>query len=321
VNAAVTLLRPLLDFSREEIVQYARDQAVEYRDDQSNRDTDIPRNWVREELLPLLLQFQPALLKVVSRNMELFQADAFFVEQFAAQWLLQQVPEHGKALPGCAPAFSAARPFSKQPVAIQRAVLRLQLLKLGVVPEFELLERLRDNAEMRVTMAGTRQVIRDVEGRVNLVKQSPGQHFNLEEQALDLERRRGQARFAGVCFAWAKVRSPRAKPPLGASQRNCEYFDATRVGQAICLRYWRPGDRFQPIGLARAAKLQDLFVNAKVSREERRRRVVAVAANGEIFWVEGLRIGERFKLDTQTRIRLKWCWNREEERAVERDMS
>jgi hypothetical protein len=38
--------------------------------------------------------------------------------------------------------------------------------------------------------------------------------------------------------------------------------------------------------------------------------VVAEARNGEIFWVEGLRIGERFKLDKGTRRALKWCWRR-----------
>jgi hypothetical protein len=51
-----------------------------------------------------------------------------------------------------------------------------------------------------------------------------------------------------------------------------------------------------------------LFTNAKAPAAARRHRVVAVAASGEIFWVEGLRLGENFKLRPQTRRRLIWRW-------------
>jgi tRNA(Ile)-lysidine synthase len=80
------------------------------------------------------------------------------------------------------------------------------------------------------------------------------------------------------------------------------------VGSRIILRNWRDGDRFEPIGLGRAAKLQDLFTNAKVSAPEKRERVIACAATGEIFWVQGLRIGEIAKIRPQTRRFLEWRW-------------
>jgi tRNA(Ile)-lysidine synthase len=76
----------------------------------------------------------------------------------------------------------------------------------------------------------------------------------------------------------------------------------------MVLRHWHAGDRFQPIGLKSAAKLQDLFVNAKIPAARRRELVLAVAANGTIFWVEGLRIGEKFKLRPRTKRRLAWNW-------------
>jgi tRNA(Ile)-lysidine synthase len=76
------------------------------------------------------------------------------------------------------------------------------------------------------------------------------------------------------------------------------------------LRHWRAGDRFWPIGLGCPAKVQDLFTNQRVPREERRSRVIAEAAGGEVFWVEGLRIGERFKLTPRTRRVLELRWRR-----------
>jgi hypothetical protein len=49
-----------------------------------------------------------------------------------------------------------------------------------------------------------------------------------------------------------------------------------------------------------------LFVNAKVPAARRRQLVVATTAAGEIFWVEGLRIGERFKLTPGVSRQLVW---------------
>jgi hypothetical protein len=60
----------------------------------------------------------------------------------------------------------------------------------------------------------------------------------------------------------------------------------------------------------RPVKLQDLFTNAKIPARERRRRLVAEAADGRVFWVEGLRIAEPFKLGATTRMELVWRWRR-----------
>ena len=95
------------------------------------------------------------------------------------------------------------------------------------------------------------------------------------------------------------------RAPLG-----CEYFDPAKVGLRITLRHWRNGDRFQPSGMAQEVKLQDLFTNLKIPRARRLELIVAATETGQIFWIEGLRIGERFKLDKDTRRRLKWQWQR-----------
>jgi TilS substrate C-terminal domain len=56
--------------------------------------------------------------------------------------------------------------------------------------------------------------------------------------------------------------------------------------------------------------LQDLFTNAKIHRDRRRHLIVAAADGGEIFWVEGLRMAENFKLTAETGRRLVWQWRR-----------
>jgi tRNA(Ile)-lysidine synthase len=109
-------------------------------------------------------------------------------------------------------------------------------------------------------------------------------------------------------ISWKQGRQTGAARPKPLAGR--EFFDADKVGARIVLRHWRAGDRFQPIGMAQAVKLQDLFVNAKIPRARRHALIVAATAAGEIFWVEDLRLGERFKLDGTTRRRWRWSWRR-----------
>jgi hypothetical protein len=59
-----------------------------------------------------------------------------------------------------------------------------------------------------------------------------------------------------------------------------------------------------------AVKLQDLFTNAKIPQSRRKELILALTAAGDVFWVEGLRISERYKLSKRTIRRLHWRWQR-----------
>jgi tRNA(Ile)-lysidine synthase len=61
------LLRPLLDYSRGELEFYAAHHGLAYVADPSNRDTAMDRNFLREELLPLLASRWPAYRQSVIR--------------------------------------------------------------------------------------------------------------------------------------------------------------------------------------------------------------------------------------------------------------
>lgn len=65
-----TLLRPLLEYSREQIEHYARQQNLSWIEDESNHDTALDRNWWRQVQLPAIEQRYPqarqSILKTVS---------------------------------------------------------------------------------------------------------------------------------------------------------------------------------------------------------------------------------------------------------------
>jgi tRNA(Ile)-lysidine synthase len=266
----------------------------------------MPRNRVRNELLPLLLRhYQPALAKTVLRLMEIVGAEADLAGEIARQWLKKTV---GDGPPGRPRTPRRGGPTVKNfPDAVQRRVLHLQLSEAGVPADFELIESLRQSADVPVNLGPQLSVLREATGAVSLRLARPSD-FNANESSVHLAGRAGEVEFDGVRLGWRLETGANFARPHGRNA--CESFDADRVGGRITLRHWRPGDRFQPIGLKSPVKLQDLFTNRKIPRARRRELMVAAAENHEIFWVEGLRISENFKLTPQTRRRLVWRWRR-----------
>jgi tRNA(Ile)-lysidine synthase len=293
VDNKITLVRPLLEFSKAELLAFARENKIRFRDDATNFSNDFLRNRIRNELLPLLRQrYQPAVDRTVLRLMDLAGAEAEFVAGVAARIATHKL--------------KIQKPFDGLPLAIQRRILWRQLVGLGIRPEFELVEQLREAAGKSVSIAAGVLVQRDASGKI-FRRQTEAVGFNVAELELKLSGRAGRGMFTGQKFSWAVKKSGGSQGHL-PRRLGAEFFDADKIGGEITLRHWRAGDRFQPIGMKSAVKLQDLFVNAKIPSARRRELVLAATAAGEIFWVEGLRIGERFKLTPQTRRRLSWNW-------------
>ena len=241
--------------------------------------------------------------------------------------------------------FAGRLPFNNLPLAVQRRCVHFQLVSQGIMPDYELVEQLRIRADRPVAIClaqpvfgakagraeklptagsalrrdreedargidGTpipRFAVRDRSGWVRLETLKPTE-FRSGSADVELGGGAGEVKFDGVDIEW-RINSRKAVGRLRAGDQR-EVFDADKVGLQVRLRHWRPGDRFQPIGMACSVKLQDFFTNQKVPRDRRRRLIVATAADGEVFWVEGMRISERFKLTKQTIRRLQWRWKR-----------
>src|SRR5262249_49417999 len=134
-------------------------------------------------------------------------------------------------------------------------------------------------------------VVRDSNGLVR-VEKDVATTFVDSSALVNLGKDRGSLDFGGIQVTW-KFRGG-GGGGLPKKVVNCEWFDADRVGGNVLLRHWQRGDRFQPIGMASAIKLQDFFTNQQVPRERRHQLVLAVSVDNEVFWVEGMRISERF---------------------------
>lgn len=340
-NAAVSLVRPLLAFTKSELRAYAAHREISYREDVSNECVEIPRNRIRHELLPLLGKHCPGGVETkVATTMEILGEESDFVEAAARAWLSANLArinsgtgdKNGErkatTFPDCSPSDWRSAwtkvVYEALPVAVQRRCVHLQLIGKGIQPQYDLIEHLRLSPgkviEIGTVAPSSRtqskscaavhalRITRDSSGAIQVVPSqlhSPGRST---QRLLDFGTNNGSAEWEGVRFTW-QVRSARGMRRVEA-RVGLEVFDADRVGRSIVLRHWKPGDRFQPSGMANSVKLQDLFVNQKVPKECRTQLIVGATAQGELFWVEGLRISEQFKLRSDSIRRLQWRWQR-----------
>ncbi len=77
-------------------------------------------------------------------------------------------------------------------------------------------------------------------------------------------------------------------------------LDAGRVSGPLRVRFRLLGDRIQPLGLDGHKKLQDLFVDRKVPRQERDTVPLVLDADGRIVWVAGHVIAHQARVTAST---------------------
>lgn len=286
----VQLARPLLNISRQEMETFARANRIAWREDKTNVSTDFLRNRIRRELLPLLEKnYQPGLRKNILRLTELLRAETEVVAHATNE------------------ALSTKQNFNNLPVAIQRRLLQQQLFQFRLSPDFATIETLRLKADEVIELNPTTRVARDQRGRLRLVDKFTAQ-FSPANRTVKLKASITTVDFEN-CQLTFQI-TGRAGTKLNP-RPTCESFDADKIGRVITLRNWQPGDRYQPIGSESSRKLQDMFVDLKVPKNERHSRIVATTAHGEILWIEGLRISEKFKLTAETKRRLVLKWSRQ----------
>ena len=291
LNMKLKIVRPFLVLGKDEIIKFANREKVKFREDGSNQDIAILRNRVRGKLIPYLRRnFHSQIEYPVSQSQELIGADSGFAKETAREWLSSKQD----------------MPYDRLHLAVQRWAIWHQLIEFGIDPQFHQIEDLRLSVGKRFSLNPQTTILRDKNGKLHIHKLSSLSYLNGSTRILPKER------WSITNFGDLRIRcrinhsATRLKPDSLSFQ---EQFDADRVGEEIMLRYWRRGDRFCPIGMSQSTKLQNLFTNAKVDAVEKRKRLLACTANGEIFWVQGLRIGEIAKIHSDTRAILQWEWS------------
>ena len=297
---ALRVIRPLLNVSRAEVLEYLQAHGLECRQDASNSDRRFARNRIRHELLPLLeQQYNPQIREVLRRTAEILRdEDQVFSEQVAKY-------QHTATV--------SVSELLQLPVALQRRALRAWL---GTV-SFEEVEAIRQLAAAGSPSGAVAALVHREYDELHKTQHRPELTPVLRRWPLNMD---GETKIEQFCLTIichferhetaASRLSANGKSQLAQQEilrqaqgdtKNNERFDAEALGAAPFLRTWQEGDRFQPLGMTCEKKIQDFFVDEKVPRRQRSQVPLLCAHDGRIAWVVGYRLAEPFKVTAVTK--------------------
>jgi len=305
-----TIVRPLIDCTHLELVEWLTALGIPFREDETNLDRRYLRNRVRHEILPALSSVSPSARDAIARAAEITRADAEYLDELAAGALV------GVSRPSGAGGERVldAEALAAMPTALGRRVVRLALAAVAG-------GRFVGFAQAEKVVALARGAIR---GPIRL----PGQRAHLTAKGdlvLGPTRGRGTGDGEGASSSGTFFRAPLSIPgeallgdgravscelrPGGAAVMAAELAGGgsgtavvdAELATGLAVRFRRPGDRVRPLGLAGRKTLQDLFVDRKVPRSERDRTPLVVDGDDRVVWVAGHAVSGDFRVSECTR--------------------
>jgi tRNA(Ile)-lysidine synthase len=296
-DSRLIVIRPLLTVSRAEIEEYLNEKYLTFRIDPSNQDTRFLRNWIRLKLIPQLKEkIDRNLPSRLAQQAELIREEDELLDALAKAALEETRNAEGMN----------RRSLLKHGKVVQRRLLRLWIEKTrghlrGL--DFQHVEALLD-----LIIAGPPQSRLAIPGGWELVK---------EYETLRLEKRSRSLKQQCACYSYElqvgedlHVREARLTieareilPPLPSPPADLMgvFFDRASLAGKLTMRNFRPGDRFQPLGMRGHKKVKELFIEKKIPLSVRASLPLLVLGD-EIIWIPGYGRSEVGKVTPDTKV-------------------
>jgi len=298
------IVRPLLTVTRADVEDYCAVHGLTPRLDGSNTDpSHYLRNRIRLELLPLLERdYHPGTRSSVARlsNLAAQDADYMAVEALATFTQLSEALTDGLQI--------KRRDLMTLHPAIRGRVVRLAFAAIRgdaqgigehhMQATLDLARQPNAGAVTSPTPACVVTVNGDYLG-FRLLRDQMG--TSIKSIALTVPGVAEDAQ-AGWRISAVIEDDPQFRNE-GEEDRIEVRLDAAAIDiPTLHVRNWQPGDRIDPFGMSgRTKKIQDIFSNAKIPREDRHRRPIVCDAHGPL-WIPGLVVAERCRRTDSTAI-------------------
>jgi len=272
------IIRPLLAFSRDEIVAYAKQNDIKWREDSSNSTDKYWRNKLRHDVIPVLKELNPSLLPSFQNTIDSLQQSHSLVKD-ASKNMYQKV------------------------VTEEEHHTEIDLTKLLKLTNYKayLFQWLQPFG------------FTDWKAVYDLIEANSGKQVFSETHILLKNRNTlllspKQTRENNEVF-WVEKNQNEVKVPLklrfcnvsdiSTQGTNTIFVDEDKLSFPLTIRRWEEGDVFYPFGMKGKKKLSKYFKDEKLSLIEKS-KVWLLCSDNQIIWVVGKRQDERFKITKQT---------------------
>ncbi len=275
----LTTARPLLKYSRAQLLAYATSNGLQWREDASNTDTKYLRNKIRLELVPKLKELHPNFLENFKKSLAYLGQSADIAKNELVR--LKQV------------LFVQEKGLLKIPIAQLKELHPLDGYLYGLFQEYgftewENLGDLLDGMSGKYIDSKTHKLLKDRE----FLWLSP------------LEKEEEESGTYTISLEDKSITKPIFLEFTNVDQRNENtsaiiYVDKNALKYPLRVRKWEKGDYFYPLGLQGKKKLAKYFKDEKVPVALKNRQWL-LCSGEDIVWIIGKRADERFKVQSAT---------------------
>ena len=282
------IIRPLINVTKLEAREYLRSKGVSWREDSTNSSDEFLRNRVRNELIPLLESYNPAVEQVLSRVAAVCAAEADFISAEAEKKFRKIVRVAGGGVLG------DVEKLLQEPLAIRFSVMRKSILAVKGDLNSVSAKHLFSIDEVMCSGEASAEV--NLPGGVVFHTGHGVFFFVREEKFRELPATEINSHGTHRVSADLEIKVELTDDVSLWGAADVGYFPPEKVGFPITLRSFSEGDRFVPLGMKGAKKLKDFFIDEKIPRFLRKKVPVLETRDG-IIWVGGLRTDNRFRAD------------------------
>ena len=280
------IIRPLLPFSRAQILIYAKANAVKWCTDSSNADVKYQRNHLRHELIPVLKTVFPSFIDGLSSTQAHLKASQNLLQNHLKD-VEKKIIESSNSEEVH---YSIVELKKLQPL---RAYLYPLFHQFGFTDYDELFNLV--NAQSGKQIHSETHTILKNRTSLILTKKKSNERFymiiedknafiNLDQFGLALQLQSGSV--------------------LKQSSQQTIFLDLDKIQFPLVLRSWSEGDFFHPSGMSGKKKLSKYFKDEKLSLIQKA-KVLLLCSNEAIVWVVGMRSDARFLATSKSKNILK----------------
>ena len=275
------IVRPLLEFTKKDILDYIEEQGLTYVDDSTNFESVYLRNKFRNQVIPMLEEINPTFRQNMMQTIShLHMAEQFVSHQLSALtgiirqgngWTIPKQnilsnPDSEFIL------YETLSPFGFSSDVVQK-LLRLGMDGTGKHFLSSRYELRCERTEWEIVPIQKRRevsfTIKDPNDVQNLPIQLKIDQISTEKLAIRKEKQ--------TCYA-----------------------DSDKISFPLQLRICKSGDYFYPFGMKGRKKTSDFFIDQHYSQSKKEKTWVLATSNGEIIWIVGERADNRFRIEEST---------------------
>lgn len=280
------IVRPLLPFSQQEIIDFAKQEKLEWREDSSNEKDTYLRNKIRHHISPLLKETHPTFLQNVLKTQAFLKEDAAIIQHHIVQ-LEKKLFQKSDTNADITISIPALKELQQQktnlyylfsPYGFHHTVMLQQLLNGSTGKELvSKTHRLIKNRNQLIL-----QVVEQKDKNVVVLHN----HTKVISEPLALSIKEvTQYKFA--------------------NDNKTIFVDKDLLQFPLRLRKWERGDYFFPLGMQGKKKVAKYFKDEKYSLPEKELQWLLVDKTNTIIWIIGKRQDARFKVTDKTAATLK----------------